>query len=160
MRFRLFFIGFILIGSLSVLAQQNLTPASVSVNGPVTAVTGNFTGANVGGVPVGLSIPGGTPTYTVGTGVTSVACTSGYTCTNTRGDITIMNNTATTGTIATVNFSAALSTAPGNCVVNQNGGAVMFGLGHGVPSTTAFTITAGITFTALGTVSVDYSCQP
>ena len=106
-----------------------------------------------------LSIPAGTPTYTAGTNVTSVACASGYTCTNTRGELTIVGGTATTGTIATVNFSATLAAAPGLCNVIQQGGAALFGVGHGTPSTTAFTITAGITVAA-STVTVDYICQP
>jgi len=113
----------------------------------------------VNATPIILNIPFGTPTYTAGTNVTSVACASGYTCTNTRGELTIVGGTATTGTIATVNFSATLSAAPGVCTVTQNGGAVLFSLGHGTPSSSSFTITAGISV-ASATVTADYACLP
>jgi hypothetical protein len=107
----------------------------------------------------GLSLPLGVPTYTAGTNVTSVACASGYTCTNTRGELTIVGGTATTGTIATVNFSAALAAAPGNCIVTQNGGATAFGLGHGQPTNSGFTITSAASV-ASATVTADYLCMP
>ena len=42
----------------------------------------------------------GTPSFSVGTGVTSVVCASGYLCNNARGTLTIVGGTATTGTIA------------------------------------------------------------
>lgn len=106
-----------------------------------------------------ISLPYGTPTYTAGTNVTSVGCASGYTCTNQRGELTIVGGTATTGTIATLNFSAALLAAPGLCRVTQVGGATFFGIGEGTPTTTAFTITAGVTVTG-STVTVDYNCLP
>ena len=107
----------------------------------------------------GLNLPNGTPTFTAGTNVTSVACASGYTCTNTRGELTVVGGTATTGTIATVNFSAALAAAPGLCRVTQNGGTAFFGIGEGQPTTTAFAITAGSSV-ASATVTVDYQCIP
>lgn len=119
----------------------------------------NAASMTLGGAAIGLSLPIGTATFTPGTGVTSVTCTSGFTCTNTRGDITIVGATAVVGTIATVNFSAALSAAPGMCTVTQNGGATSLGIGHGAASTTSFAITAGVTVGAT-TVSVDYTCQP
>lgn len=119
----------------------------------------NAAAMTLGGAAIGLSLPVGTVTFTPGTGVTSVTCTSGFTCTNTRGDITIVGATAVVGTIATVNFSAALSAAPGMCTVTQNGGATSLGIGHGAASTTSFAITAGVTVGAT-TVSVDYTCQP
>jgi hypothetical protein len=100
-----------------------------------------------------------TPTFTPGTNVTSVVCATSYTCTNTRGEVTIVGGTATTGTIATINFSATLPAAPGLCIANQNGGGSLFDIGHGVPSTTGFTITAGVTV-ATATLNVDYACYP
>jgi len=143
----------------------NIIDSGVAASTPVLAtnsskqiIAASLSGAGTT-VQTGLSIPNGTPTYTAGTNVTSVACASGYTCTNTRGELTIVGGTATTGTIATVNFSATLASAPGLCIVTQNGGATLFGLGHGTPSTTAFTVTAGITVSA-STVTVDYQCQP
>lgn len=64
------------------------------------------------GSPVSVLANGwGVPTYTSGTGVTSVAQTSGYSNTNARGELTIVGGTATTGTLATVNFGNPLSGA-------------------------------------------------
>jgi hypothetical protein len=130
----------------------------------VPVFTGTTGGIVDSGIPIssfalGISTPTGTATFTPGTGVTSVTCTAGFTCTNTRGDVTIVGATAVVGTIATINFSAALSAAPGLCTVTQNGGAVSFGIGHGAASTTSFAITAGVNVGAT-TVSVDYTCAP
>lgn len=107
----------------------------------------------------GVNLLWSTPTYTAGTNVTSVACATGYTCTNQRGELTIVGGTATTGTIATINWSATQATAFGNCIVTQNGGTAFFGIGHGQPSTASMTITAGVSV-ASSTVTVDYLCQP
>jgi hypothetical protein len=129
---------------------------------PLTAATTVQTPAGWTGtvsLEAGLNLPNGTPTYTAGTNVTSVSCASGYTCTNTRGELTIVGGTATTGTIATVDFSAALSAAPGLCRVTQNGGSTFFGIGEGQPTTAAFAITAGSSV-ASSTVTVDYLCIP
>jgi len=101
----------------------------------------------------------GAPTYAAGTNVTSCAQASGYTNSNTRGEITIVGGTATTGTICTVSFSGTLAAAPGLCKVSQNGGATLFSIGHGTAGTSSFTITAGITVVG-ATVTVDYICIP
>jgi len=152
----------------SVVIFANGTPTILSgVSGGATFIPAN-TGAVISQLNAvgqwyatalvpGLSTPKGTPTYTAGTNVTSVACASGYTCTNTRGELTIVGGTATTGTIATVNFSTTLQAAPGLCQVTQNGGATLFAIGEGTPSATAFTITAGISVSG-ATVTVDYNC--
>lgn len=110
--------------------------------------------------PCQTSIPSptGAPTYT-GSG-TSVACTAGYVCTNQHGDITITEGSATTGTIATVNFSVTLPSAPGSCLVVQNGGAIAYGIGHSLPTTTGLAITAGVALTGATTIAVDYYCVP
>lgn len=113
----------------------------------------------IDGGPAPVLILAGAPTYTPGTSVTSCAQTSGYTNSNTRGEITIVGGTATTGTICTVNFSATLSSAPGLCQVTQNGGATAFSLGHGTPSTTSFAVTAAITVSGQ-TLTADYVCTP
>ena len=105
-----------------------------------------------------LSIPTGTATFTVGSGVTSVVCASGYSCNNSRGTLTIVGGTATTGTIATVSFSSTLSAAPA-CFASMNGGTTLFGIGNSAPTTTTFNITAGVS--VLGaTFNVNYTCQP
>jgi hypothetical protein len=108
---------------------------------------------------LGLNLPSGAPTYTAGTNVTSCVQATGYTNTNTRGELTIVGGTATTGTICTVTFSAALSAAPGLCTVTQNGGAALYNVGHGTASTTAFTVTAGASVSG-ATLTVDYNCLP
>jgi lysophospholipase L1-like esterase len=135
-------------------------PTSIPPLGGAIYVSSNSAWWGVAvGAQNGIYTPNGTPTYTAGTNVTSVGCASGYTCTNTRGELTIVGGTATTGTIATLNFSATLTAAPGLCIVTQAGGASLFGIGHGTPATTGFTITAGVSV-ATSTVTVDYSCQP
>jgi hypothetical protein len=110
-------------------------------------------------IATGLSIPTGTATFSGGTGITSVVCAVGYLCNNTRGTLTIVAAVgATTGTIATVNFSATLSAAPA-CFASQNGGSTAFGIGNSAPTTGAFNITAGISV-SLATLTVNYQCQP
>jgi hypothetical protein len=106
----------------------------------------------------GLTIPTGTPTYTAGTNVTSCGCAASYTCTNTRGRLTIVGGTATTGTICTLTFSASLTTAP-FFTLNEMGFTTAHGLDHGVPSATLVTITAAITVSGV-TVTADYFTQP
>jgi hypothetical protein len=106
----------------------------------------------------GLNIPVGTATFAVGTNVTSVVCASGYTCNNTRGTLTIVGGTATTGTIATVSFSTTLAVAP-MCFASQNGGVSLFGIGNGAATSSSFTITAGVTV-ASSTITVNYLCLP
>jgi hypothetical protein len=109
-------------------------------------------------LPIGpaLAIPQGTATFAVGTSVTSVVCASGFLCNNTRGTLTIVGGSATTGTIATVSFSATLGVAPA-CYAWQNGGAVNYGIGNGAPSATAFTVTAAVSV-ASATLNVNYEC--
>lgn len=119
--------------------------------------------ANMTGFPATLataiSIPTGTATFAGGTGITSVACASGYSCNNTRGTLTIVAAVgATTGTIATVSFSATLSAAPA-CFAYENGGSTNFGIGNSAPTASAFNITAGISV-SLATLTVNYTCQP
>ena len=105
-----------------------------------------------------ISIPTGTATFAGGTGITSVVCATGYSCNNSRGTLTIVAAIgATTGTIATVTFSAALGAAPA-CFANQNGGATTFGIGNSAPTTGGFNITAGISV-SLATLTVNYTCQ-
>jgi hypothetical protein len=101
---------------------------------------------------------GGAPTFTPGTGVTSVVCASGHTCTQSRGELTIVGGTATTGTIATVNFLTTLVSVP-ECWVQENGGVAFIGVGHGTATTGAFTITAAVAGIATTTITVDYGCQ-
>lgn len=103
-------------------------------------------------------IPAGTATFTIGTNVTSVVCATGFNCTNARGTITIVGGTATTGTIATVNFSATLGAAP-MCFASINGGAANYDIGNSAPTTAGFNITAGATVVS-ATLNVNYICQP
>lgn len=146
----------------SGILQLNTSGGTVQV--PTATAGDNSTNAAstafvTAGYSKSINLATGTATFTPGTNVTSVACAASYTCTNTRGELTIVGGTATTGTIATVNFSATLSSAPGMCVVTQNGGGSLFDIGHGLPSTASFTVTAGITV-ATATLTVDYVCQP
>ena len=134
-----------------------ITPTSTTVNGKALSSNIVLVPSDLTAAP-SLSIPTGTATFAVGSNVTSVGCASGYSCNNTRGTLTIVGGTATTGTIATVSFSATLSAAP-SCAVTQNGGAAMFSVGNSAPSTAAFNITADISVAA-ATFNVNYVCQP
>lgn len=158
-------------GTLGSIPYSLTTSTSSAVTSPTTAGHTFFLGWLPSGSAIGplaldanvfapsIALATGTPTYAAGSGVTSVNCASFYTCTNTRGELTIVGGTATTGTIATLNFSATLSAAPGLCWVNQAGGATVFSVGHGTPTTAGFTITSGISVIG-ATVTVDYACQP
>jgi hypothetical protein len=44
-------------------------------------------------------------------------------------------------------------------MVTQEGGVSAFGIGHGVPSTSGFTVTSAVNLVA-GTVAIDYNCLP
>jgi hypothetical protein len=163
-------------GAITETWSSSLVPLNVAITGALSAstsitdsgltagmceqpTTGGLLASAAGPCAISINLATGTPTYTAGTNVTSVVCASGYTCTNERGELTIVGGTATTGTIATVNFSATLSAAPGLCIVTQEGGATLFGIGHGTPSTSSFTITSGVSVAA-STLAVDYICRP
>jgi hypothetical protein len=211
--------------------RMQITAPPIALTNTTTMYPANSVTGYIG---IGLSTPLGTPTYTAGTNITSAACASGYTCVNSSGEVKIVaGSSATTGTIATLNFSnpltaatvgasggtgyvtgdtvtftcgttnavatvtatsgvvtalavttpgagcssasnvnsvstsgvgtglqanltAGLSAAP-NCHVDQNGGTTFYGLGHGTPTSTGFTITAGVSV-ASATIYVDYSC--
>jgi hypothetical protein len=44
-------------------------------------------------------------------------------------------------------------------LVDMNGGTVWYGIGNGAPSTSSFTITAGVSVSG-ATFNVNYVCQP
>ena len=136
-------------------ASANLRPAPLPDTNP--AMYGAPT-VNGNQISTALSIPTGTATFSVGSGITSVVCATGFSCNNTRGTLTIVGGTATTGTIATVTFSAALGAAPA-CFASMNGGGTLFSIGNSAPTTTAFNITAGISVIG-ATFNVNYLCQP
>lgn len=115
--------------------------------------SGSYALEAVGGFP-----PQGN-TCTAGTNVTSCTCSGSTTCDVNGGSYSIVGGTATTGTIATINWPTTYSTAPRACWVSQNGGAALYGIGHGTPSTTGMTVTAGIAVTGV-TVQIDYGCKP
>jgi hypothetical protein len=145
--------------------EPNVAASSSAQTGTACFGTGGALSYNIknncggGNAPaLGLSIPTGTATFAVGSGVTSVVCASGFSCNNSRGTLTIVGGTATTGTVATVSFSAALSAAPA-CFASMNGGSTLFSIGNSAPTTAAFNITAGISVIG-ATFNVNYSCQP
>ena len=120
----------------------NLTNCTSGPTCQMDVVQGPFVGSTVN-----FTFPGTT---------TSVTCISTG-CDVNGGTVTIVGGTTTTGTIATVNYSA-ISPAPRSCMVSQDGGTTWFSLGHGIPSTTAFTITAAVSVAA-STFSLDYQCK-
>lgn len=132
------------LGVSNSLAPSNI--ASATVAGALTA-NGAFIG-NYGA---------GSITFTPGTGVTSVVCTTGHTCTNIRGNLTITNSTATTSQVlATVIFSGTLSSTP-ECQITQQSGTAFLGL---FPTTTTahFQITNSATVSGITSITVAYNC--
>jgi hypothetical protein len=96
-----------------------------------------------------------TPTVAAGGAIGTTPTISG---TDFVGTVSVPSTAVTTGTIATVTFGAAYGTAP-NCTVMQNGGIVSVGIGHGTPSTTAFTITAAIANVSAAAYLFDFVCS-
>jgi len=95
-------------------------------------------------------------TLTPGTNVTSTVCATAA-CNSVRGTVTIVGGTATTGTIATLSWTAVPTAYV--CTATQNGGATSYGIGNSVATTTGFNITSAVTVSGQ-TLSVNYSCQP
>jgi hypothetical protein len=147
------------IDTLGAKAMTNYAGAAIA-SGQLTAgeYPVFYDGTNLRFMTVGFA-PGFGPkavTLALGSGVTSATCTT-TTCDVNGGGMTIAGGAATTGTIVTVSYPA-VAVAPRACMVAMNG-AGAFGIGHGTPTTTGFTITtassvAGVTF------NVDYSCEP
>lgn len=102
------------------------------------------------------AVAGTAVSATPGTNVTSVTCASAA-CTNLRGTYTIVGGTATTGTIASLSWTATPTAYV--CTATMNGGASAFGIGNSVATTTGMNITAGVSVIG-ATFSVNYSCQP
>jgi hypothetical protein len=116
----------------------------------------NFDASGHPALPSTTTIPLGTPTFTsLGTGVTSVTCTTGYTCSNQSGNITIVGGTFTTGTMFTFNFSTTLPNAPVTVIFTQSGGATGVAIGHGTVSASGTSVNS-ISTIAGQTISVDY----
>lgn len=107
-------------------------------------------------VPSAYGTGSTTVSATPGTGVTSATCASA-TCTTSRGSYTIVGGTATTGTIASLAWTATPTAWV--CSVGMNGGTGFLGIGHSVATTTGMNITAGVTVLGL-TFTVDYNCVP
>jgi len=148
-------------GSLSGYIAAFQPPSGTNVATILLDGTYSTSGGVTAAAPVAAPIfdsNGTTPTFTPGTGVASLVCASGHTCTQSRGELTLTNTSATTGTLGTVTFASALAAVP-ECYVIQNGGSVMLALGHGTPTASAFTISAGITLLGVTTVTIDYGCQ-
>jgi hypothetical protein len=101
-------------------------------------------------------IAGAGPAPTVAAGG-AIATTPTISGTDLVGTVSVPSTAVTTGTIATVTFGTAFGTAP-NCWVNQNGGLVSIGVGHGTPATTTFTITAAIANVSAAAYLFDYGC--
>lgn len=128
--------------------------AGASVIGLTQSGAGNgvFSGtitSALGNAPISSAIGG--------TGITGITCNDAA-CTVSRGSYTMTGGvTAGTGTVLTLVWPT--TTTAWVCSVVQNGGASIFGLGHGVATATGMTITAGITVVS-STFTVDYNCVP
>ncbi len=85
----------------------------------------------------------------------SVSCARGYTCTASRGRLTVIASAAAgVGTIASVK-----ATLPSGmiCTATQNGGSSFLGIGSGKESANGFDITASVA--PHGTLTIDYGCR-
>lgn len=132
------------LGVSNSLAPSNI--ASATVAGPLTA-----NGALIG------NYGAGSITFAAGTGVTSVVCTAGHTCSNIRGNVTITNASATTSQVlGTVTFSTTLSSIP-ECLLSQQSGTVFLGL---FPTTTTghFTLTNSTSVSGITSITIGYEC--
>ena len=143
-----------------------ITPTTSTINGLTTLTVPTNTGCTIVSDGTNYQVAActaasgvfvGTPTFTAGTNVTSVACASGFSCNNRRGTLTIVGGTATTGTIATVAFPGTLAAAPA-CFAFSNGNATSFGIGNSAPTASSFNITAADTV-ASATLNVNYICE-
>jgi hypothetical protein len=147
--------------ALNVTIKANASQATSTMTLPSLPCAANQTWSDNGsGVYSCASLstfyPAQTATCTPGTNVTSCTCATA-TCTSNRGSYTIVGGTATTGTIATLSWTA-VAAAP-VCTTSENGGVGFLGIGHSVATTTGMNITAGVAVTGL-TITVDYSCVP
>jgi hypothetical protein len=112
--------------------------------------TGLVTASNIAKANTPVTFTG------TGSGVT-IACSTGFTCTSKAGNLTVTSTTFTTGTVATVVWPAT-PLAP-SCSVTQSGGTLFDATGNGVPTTTGFSLTVGISI--IGTTQfVQYMCVP
>lgn len=85
----------------------------------------------------------------------SAICAKGYTCTSSRGRLTVIPSAAgAEGLIASVKTALPGGTI---CTATQNGGSNFFGIGSGRESANGFDITAAVVLH--GTVTVDYNCR-
>ncbi|MEO6911014.1 MAG: hypothetical protein ABI158_08835, partial [Edaphobacter sp.] len=85
----------------------------------------------------------------------SVACARGYTCTASRGRLTLVAApTVNQGTVASVRTALPAGMI---CTAMQNGGSLFFGIGSGHETASGFDITAGVALR--GVVTIDYNCR-
>ena len=108
------------------------------------------------GATRGLHFKGGsgTPGIAAGGAISTTPTIAGNDFT---GTVTVPSTAITTGTIATLTFATAYTSAP-TCSVTQNGGLVAIGVGHGTPGTGSFTITAAIANVSAAAYLFDYVC--
>lgn len=121
-----------------------------SVSGATVAATGAVSGSNV--------FPTSSVSFVgLASGITSVVCTTGYTCNSGSGYITIVSTTFTTGNMFTISWAATKTAS--QCIVGQAGGSTFLGFNDpDSPSTTGFfpSVTNTIAST---TVNMWYSCK-
>ena len=96
-----------------------------------------------------------TPTVAAGSAISTTPTITGS---DFVGTVAVPSSAVTTGTIATVTFAHAYNAAP-NCSVQQNGGTVPIGVGHGTPGTGSFTITAAIANASATVYTFDFVCS-
>lgn len=136
------------------LGSESYTQVASLTSGGQYIAAGAVTGSNVFAPTAATATPS--------TGVTSVTCATAA-CTSQRGTYSVVGGTATTGSLATISWTA--TTTAQVCLVSQNGNgatgtsAVFVDLGHTVATTTGFTLNSAISVLGL-TVTFDYICTP
>jgi hypothetical protein len=85
----------------------------------------------------------------------SVSCARGYSCTASRGRLTLVSSAAAgAGTIASVKTTLPTGAI---CIATQNGRVSFLGIGSGKESANGFDITASAA--PRGTLTIDYDCR-
>jgi hypothetical protein len=142
---------------MGVISSVPSCPGATTLGALTTSGAVALNGSNTIGGSIIATYGGAGISYTPGTGVTSVACVSGYSCNNIRGQILITNSSATTSQVlATVHFgSSPLSSVP-ECLITQQTGTAWYGLFANVTNS-QFTATNNNTVSGVTSLFVSYS---
>jgi hypothetical protein len=136
---------------------------TLGVTGVTTLGTANITTEAVGTTTAGVLIApmlktnGTQPTCVAGTGVTSCTVTTGSS--PSRGQVAIVNSSATTSQVlATLTWATTLASTP-QCVVTQAAGVAWYGMNPSTLNTTTMAITNTNTVSGITNLFVSWHCE-